>query len=109
MDVVSNNIATPGDIIIPAGTLAPPTASSAAKIAGNIAIDPTNTDVLTFGPTVYDAQGKAHNLTITLTNDGTGAYDVAIVDAAGGETATNGKVVFDAAGNYDPTSTPSSV
>ncbi|HYJ75895.1 MAG TPA: flagellar hook protein FlgE [Kineosporiaceae bacterium] len=107
---VLNSNATPADIVIPAGTLAPPTASSNTTIAGNIAIDPANTDVLTFGPTVYDAQGKAHNLTITLTNDGTGAYDVAIVDAAGGETATNGKVVFDAAGNYDSTaSSPSSV
>jgi flagellar hook protein FlgE len=107
---VVNSNAAPADIVIPAGTLAPPTASTNATIAGNIAIDPTNTDVLTFGPTVYDAQGKAHNLTITLTNDGTGAYDVAIVDAVGGETATNGKVVFDAAGNYDPVaSTPSSV
>jgi flagellar hook protein FlgE len=105
-----NSNSAPGDIVIPAGTLAPPTKSSNATIGGNIAIDPTNTDVLTFGPTVYDAQGKAHNLTITLTNDGTGAYDVAIVDAAGGETATNGKVVFDATGNYDPVaSTPSSV
>jgi flagellar hook protein FlgE len=107
---VVNSNATPGDIVIPAGTLAAPKASTTATIAGNIAIDPANADVLTFGPTVYDGQGKAHNLTITLTNDGTGQYNANIVDAAGGETATNGTVVFDAAGNYDgAASTASSV
>ena len=99
---VINSNATPADIVIPAGTLAPPTATTTAKLSGNIAIDPTNTDVLTFGPTVYDKTGNAHNLTITLTNNGSGGYDVTVADGAAAPTAA-GTMVFDTTGAFDAT------
>ena len=79
---VVNNNSAPADIVIPAGTLAPPTESTNATIAGNIAIDPTNTDVLTFGPTVYDAQGKSPTSRSPRYDDGTGATTWPIVDAS---------------------------
>jgi flagellar hook protein FlgE len=95
--VVDTN-ASPNDILLPAGTLIKPQPSTTVALAGNIQIDPTNADVLTLGQTVYDGQGLAHPLTITLTNDGSGGYTVDITDAVGGETATQGAVTFDATG-----------
>jgi flagellar hook protein FlgE len=94
---VDTNVA-PSDIMLPAGTLIKPQPSTTVSLAGNIQIDPTNADVLTLGQTVYDGQGLAHPLTITLTNDGSGGYTVDITDAVGGESATQGAVSFDATG-----------
>jgi len=95
--VVDTNVAV-GDIVLPASTLIKPQPSTTVGLSGNIQIDPLNADVLTLGATVYDLQGLAHPLTITLTNDGTGGYAVDIVDAVGGETATQGAVTFDNTG-----------
>jgi flagellar hook protein FlgE len=77
-----NTNAAPGDIVLPAGTLIPPKASSSVVVDGNIAPDANaTTDVLTLGQTVYDASGAAHPLTITLTGDGAGNYTVTVADA----------------------------
>ena len=103
---VDTNVA-PGDILLPASTLIRPQASTTVALAGNIQIDPTNADVLTLGQTVYDGQGLAHPLTITLTNDGSGGYTVDIVDAVGGESATQGSVTFDATGAITVVTPPS--
>jgi flagellar hook protein FlgE len=89
----------PRDIIVPAGGLIPPRASSNVGIGGNITFDTTNTDTLTLGQTVYDAKGVAHALSIRMTNDGSGGYTVDVTDALGGETATQGSITFDATGN----------
>ncbi len=79
--VVSTNTA-PTDIVLPAGTLIAPRASSSVVVDGNISPDPNAaTDVLTLGQTVYDASGAAHPLTITLTGDGTGNYTATVTDA----------------------------
>jgi flagellar hook protein FlgE len=94
---VDTNVA-PSDIVLPAGTLIKPQPSTTVTLAGNIQVDPANADVLTLGQTVYDGQGLAHPLTITLTNDGSGGYTVDITDAVGGETPTQGTVSFDATG-----------
>ncbi len=99
--VVDTN-STPRDIVLPAGTLIPPRASTSVSIGGNITFDTANTDVLTLGQTVFDLKGVAHPLSITLTNNGSGSYDVNITDALGGETASAGTVSFDANGVYDP-------
>jgi flagellar hook protein FlgE len=102
-----NTNGSPTDIVLPAGTLIKPQASGTVTVGGNIQPDPTNTDVLTLGQTVYDGQGVAHPLTITLTNDGTGGYTVDITDANGGETPTQGSVTFDATGAITVVTAPS--
>jgi flagellar hook protein FlgE len=106
---VVNTNGTPTDIVLPAGTLIKPQASSTVTLGGNIQPDPTNTDVLTLGQTVYDGQGIGHPLTITLTNDGSGGYTVDITDANGGETPTQGAVTFDATGAITVGTAPSVV
>jgi flagellar hook protein FlgE len=103
---VDTNVA-PSDIVLPAGTLIKPQPSTTVTLAGNIQVDPANADVLTLGQTVYDGQGLAHPLTITLTNDGSGGYTVDITDAVGGETATQGSVSFDATGAITVNTPPS--
>jgi flagellar hook protein FlgE len=104
---VVNTNGSPTDIVLPAGTLIKPQPSSTVTLGGNIQPDLTNTDVLTLGQTVYDGQGVAHPLTITLTNDGTGGYTVDITDANGGETPTQGAVTFDATGAITVVTAPS--
>jgi len=95
--VVDTN-STPADIVVPAGGLIPPKASSNVVVGGNITFDTTNTDTLTLGQTVYDLKGVAHALSLKLTNDGAGNYTVDVTDALGGETATQGAISFDATG-----------
>jgi flagellar hook protein FlgE len=88
----------PADIVVPAGGLIPPRASSNVVVGGNITFDTTNTDTLTLGQTAYDLKGVAHALSFKLTNDGAGNYTVDVTDALGGETATQGALSFDASG-----------
>jgi len=95
--VVDTNSA-PADIVVPAGGLIPPKASTNVAIGGNITFDTTNTDTLTLGQTVYDLKGVGHALSLKLTNDGAGNYTVDVTDALGGETATQGAISFDATG-----------
>ncbi len=77
--VVNTNGATT-DVTLPAGTTIPPVASTAVDIGGNITAG--TTDTLTLTQTVYDGQGNAHNLSITLTPDGTGSFDVEVYEPA---------------------------
>jgi flagellar hook protein FlgE len=79
---VLNTNATPGDISVPTSTLIPPKESTSVVLSGNIPpnADPTTDPTLTLGATVYDGAGVAYPLTITLTPDGAGAYDVTVTD-----------------------------
>jgi flagellar hook protein FlgE len=98
---VVNTNATPGDILLPAGTIIPPQASANVVIAGNIQPDPNvASDILTLGQTVYDPSGTAHPLTITLTGDGAGNYTATVTDAndPGGTFADGGATLA-----FDPT------
>lgn len=104
--VVDTNTA-PADIVVPAGGLIPPRASSSVAIGGNITFDTTNTDTLTLGQTVYDLKGVAHPLSMRLVNDGSGGYTVDVTDALGGETATQGSITFDATGRVTVGTAPS--
>jgi flagellar hook protein FlgE len=91
------------DIIVPAGTMIPPTASSAVTVAGNISAGTTTP--LTLGATVYDGSGVAHSLSIVLT-PGSGSFSVAVTDMTDpGSTATAGTLQFQSNGTYDPAST----
>ncbi len=96
-----------GDIVVPAGTMIPPTASSEVTVAGNISAvtAPALPTPLTLGSTVYDAAGVGHSLSIVLTPNA-GAYDVTVTDMTDpGSTATAGSVQFLPTGAYDPGST----
>jgi flagellar hook protein FlgE len=89
------------DIALPAGILIAPEASTAVTAAGNITAG-TTTD-LTLGATTYDAAGKEHALTITLTwNAGNGNYDANVTDASDpASTPVAGVIAFDNTGAYD--------
>jgi flagellar hook protein FlgE len=96
--VVNTDGAT-ADIVLPAGTILPPIASSTVTIAGNISAGTTSP--LTLSQTVYDAQGKAHNLTILITPDGASAATVDITDTFDGTTGAQGTITFTPSGGYD--------
>lgn len=96
--VVNTDGAT-ADIVLPAGTILPPIASSTVTIAGNISAGTTSP--LTLSQTVYDGQGKAHNLTILITPDGVSAATVDITDTFDGTTGAQGTITFTPSGGYD--------
>jgi flagellar hook protein FlgE len=91
------------DIVLPAGTLMPPSASSTVTAEGNITSG-TTTD-LTLGATTFDTAGNEHALTITFTWNATnGNYDVGVTDANDPlSTVVAGVVTFDNTGAYDAT------
>jgi flagellar hook protein FlgE len=90
------------DILLPAGTMLPPIASSTVTIAGNITAGTTS--ALTLSQTVYDAQGRAHNLTILITPDGATEATVDVTDTFDDTTGDQGTVTFTETGAYDPDS-----
>jgi flagellar hook protein FlgE len=98
---VNTDTAT-GDILLPAGTMLPPIASSTVTIGGNITAETTN--ALTLSQTVYDSQGKAHNLTILVTPDGIDTATVDVIDTFDDTEGDQGTVTFTEAGAYDPDS-----
>ncbi len=89
-------------IKMPTGTTIPGHATQSVTLGGNVS--PTGTTGLTVTSTVYDENGAAHSVPITLTphNPADGSYDVAVLDP---EDNTNqlvtGSVSFDAAGGFD--------
>jgi flagellar hook protein FlgE len=87
------------DIRLPAGTLIPPMASSKVTIGGNITSGSTST--LTLSSTAYDAAGNAHDLTITLTDDGAGGFDVDVLENGASVATGAGAVAFNADGSLN--------
>jgi flagellar hook protein FlgE len=77
--VVNTNGATQ-DVILPAGTTIPPVPSANVALGGNITAGTTST--LTLTQTAYDGQGIGHNLSITLTPDGSGGFGVEVFEPA---------------------------
>jgi flagellar hook protein FlgE len=91
------------DIIIPAGTLIPPIASTTVEIGGNI--PSSTTSDLTLSQTTYDSAGNEHELSIVLTLSSTvDGFDITVTDGTTGSTTTAGAVAFDTDGSYDSTS-----
>ncbi|MFN8080951.1 MAG: flagellar hook protein FlgE [Kineosporiaceae bacterium] len=88
-----------GDIMVPAGTMIPPTASSQVTMAGNITTGTSTT--LTLGATVYDKSGVAHSVSVLLTpSSGTFTVDVTdLTDPA--STPAAGALAFTGTGGYD--------
>ncbi len=96
------------DIIVPAGTMIPPTPSTKVTMAGNI----TNATAapLTLGATVYDKSGVSHSISILLSPAGTG-FSVTVTDLTDASSiASAGTLAFDGTGAYDdPNSTAASL
>jgi flagellar hook protein FlgE len=90
------------DITLPAGTMAPPVASSTVTAGGNIPAGTTT--ALTLGASTYDLAGREHAVAMTLTWNGT-AYDATVVDTSDpSSVATAGVVAFDNTGAFDAAS-----
>jgi flagellar hook protein FlgE len=98
--VVNTDGAT-ADISLPAGTILPPIPSTSVTIGGNISAG--STSPLTLSQTVYDGQGKAHNLSIVVTpGAGSATVDVNdITDPLAIVAGTQGTATFTATGAYD--------
>jgi flagellar hook protein FlgE len=100
---VVNSFGALSKIHLPTGLSVPGSATSAVTLGGNVS--PTGTTQLTLTPTVYDANGAAYAVPVTLTphNPPDGAYDVNVLDPADSTNVlATGTVAFDAAGKYDP-------
>jgi flagellar hook protein FlgE len=91
------------DIVVPAGTLVPPTVSTTVNLGGNISAGTTTP--MTLGATVYDGTGVAHSLSIVLTTTGSAppSYTIDISEPADpAVTPVSETVNFMADGTYDP-------
>ena len=107
---VNGNVNTNGalkNIVVPAGTVAPPIPSSYVTVSGNITSPGTPGEVFTLGVTVFDGNGLAHDLTIQLTRASDTDFTVDLLDADGNATGTSGSITFNGDGsvasNTDPT------
>lgn len=103
---VNGTINTDGavtDIRLPAGTLISPEPSDSIGLGGNITAGTTST--MTLGTTVYDGAGVSHDLTITLTDDGSGGFAVDVLENGSSVASTAGALSFNADGSYDTGST----
>jgi flagellar hook protein FlgE len=93
------------DVVVPSGTLVPPTKSTTVTLGGNLSAG--NATPITLSPTVYDGSGVAHTLSVVLTpNVGTTpqTYAVAVTEPADVTVAAAaGTAAFLSTGAYDPT------
>jgi flagellar hook protein FlgE len=105
---VVNSFGSLSKIHLPTGLSIPGAATQTVTLGGNL--DPAGTATLTLTATVYDTNGGAHAVPVTLTphNPADGGYDVAVIDPADDVTVlASGNVAFDSAGAFDPAaSTP---
>jgi flagellar hook protein FlgE len=107
----SVNTNTPvGNIVVPVGSLKPPTATTTMSISANLDANATADSSSDFSTTVtaYDSLGNSHILTINFQNTGANqwSYDVTVPgqDVSGGtagtpyDTGASGTLTFDASG-----------
>ncbi|NLT56675.1 MAG: flagellar hook protein FlgE [Actinomycetales bacterium] len=85
------------DIVLPAGTLIPPSPSSSVTVGGNIISGTEST--MTLGVTVFDQAGNSHDLSIVLTYD-SGSYQVEVLE--GEDSRGTGTLEFLDDGTQDP-------
>jgi len=69
-----------------------PKATATIKFGGNLTLPPAASTVN--GLTVYDANGNSHGLNLSLSDDGSGGYKVAVTDAANNASVTTGALAF---------------
>ena len=94
--VVDPNAAI-GNLRLPFGSSIDPVATTAAKVMGNLpATDPVGGPVVTSGITMYDDQGKAHQVVYSFSKTGPNAWQVDISD--NGVPQGSSPLTFDSAG-----------
>ena len=91
------------DIRLPAGSMIPPVASTKVGIGGNITSGTAST--MTLSSTAYDAAGNAHDLTLTLTPNGSGGFGVDVLENGASIAGTAGALAFNADGSLNTGST----
>jgi len=94
------------DIRLPAGSLIPPTASTKVGIGGNITAGTTS--AMTLGTTAYDSAGVSHDLTVTLTDNGSGGFTVDVLEGGASIASAAGAVSFNADGSLNTGATTNS-
>jgi len=93
------------DIVIPAGTLIPPVASTTVTVSGNISSTTAIGDVLTLGATVYDDVGNSHSLIITLTKTSDTDF-TADLSENGAPVGASGSITFNPDGTISAETDP---
>jgi flagellar hook protein FlgE len=78
------------DITLPLGQKSPAQATSTIDMTGNLDQNAAVGDTHAMGITVYDGAGSPHNLQLTFTNTGTGAWNWAASVGGGSGTITAG-------------------
>jgi flagellar hook protein FlgE len=80
---VINASGKPGTITLPAGLVAPATATTKATMSGNLPSDAASGTVLTRDVTVYSASGTEKTLAVTFTAGANGAWTYSAADGSG--------------------------
>ncbi|MDQ1513881.1 MAG: flagellar hook protein FlgE [Microbacteriaceae bacterium] len=80
---VLNTGGKPGTITLPSGQVAPATATTTAKMSGNLPSDAASGTVLTRDITVYSASGTEKTLAVTFTAGTGGAWTYSASDGTG--------------------------
>jgi flagellar hook protein FlgE len=107
---VVNSFGTLSKIKMPTGLTVGGSATTTVTMGGNL--DPTGTTAKTVTATVFDTNGAAYAVPVTLTphTPADGGYDVAILDPADNtNTLASGNIAFDAAGHFDPNTSTSPI
>lgn len=101
-------------IVLPLGQTLPAQQTSSISIQANLDASAAVGTAVPAPVTLYDAQGAAHQATVTFTKAATNSWNYSITlpagEAAGSAGATNGTLSFDGSGNLtSPTGTVSGI
>jgi flagellar hook protein FlgE len=94
-----NTNASAAPLVLPVGTMLPPTATTKIKIGGNLSGDSAVGTAITTSMTTYDAQGNAIPVKTTFTKVSATTWNVAIVDGTGPTAPANQTLTFAANGS----------
>jgi flagellar hook protein FlgE len=86
------------DIILPLGQITPANITTVAQMRGNLNASAAIGDTHSMGVTVYDGVGTPHQLDITFTNTGPGAWDWGVTSTTATLPLTTGTATFGTAG-----------
>jgi flagellar hook protein FlgE len=78
VDGVIDTNATPGDVLLPVGTLSPPVATERVVVGGNLPADTTSTTPIVSSITTYDDQGNEVTMAVTFERNSATSWDVTV-------------------------------
>ncbi|HVS67343.1 MAG TPA: flagellar hook protein FlgE [Mycobacteriales bacterium] len=94
-----------GNLTLPVGSAIAPNPTSTVNLGGNLSADDAVGDAVTSTITVYDGQGTAHSMTVTMTKTASDTWQVSASDN-GGAAQAGPALTFDANGNLTSTAVP---